>query len=123
MRKRRRTFIARDVVLAAGTMGTQRLLHRMRDEGHLPNLSPRLGELTRTNSEAILGARTFRRDVDFTKGVAITSSFHPDEHTHIEPVRYGKRQQHDGPAHHRARPTAAGAPARSPGCARRCATR
>jgi cholesterol oxidase len=85
-----RTFRARDVVLAAGTMGTQKLLHRMRDEGRLPNLSPRLGELTRTNSEAILGARTFRRNADFTKGVAITSSFHPDEHTHIEPVRYGK---------------------------------
>jgi cholesterol oxidase len=91
VRKHRRTFVAEDVVVAAGTMGTQRLLHRMRDEGHLPHLSPRLGELTRTNSEAILGARTFRRDVDFTKGVAITSSFHPDEHTHIEPVRYGKR--------------------------------
>jgi len=90
VRKRRRTFVARDVVLGAGTMGTQRLLHRMRDEGHLPHLSARLGELTRTNSEAILGARTFRRDVDFTKGVAITSSFHPDHQTHIEPVRYGE---------------------------------
>jgi cholesterol oxidase len=90
LRPRRRRFIAADVVLAAGTLGTQKLLHRMRDEGHLPHLSPRLGELTRTNSEAILGARTFRKDADFTKGVAITSSFHPDEHTHIEPVRYGK---------------------------------
>jgi cholesterol oxidase len=90
MRKRRRTFVAPQVVFAAGTMGTQRLLHRMRDEGHLDNLSKRLGELTRTNSEAILGARAFRSDVDFTRGVAITSSFHPDEHTHIEPVRYGK---------------------------------
>ena len=84
------TFRADHVILAAGTMGTQKLLHRMRDEGHLPNLSRRLGELTRTNSEAILGARTFRGDVDFTKGVAITSSFHPDDHTHIEPVRYGR---------------------------------
>jgi cholesterol oxidase len=28
---------------------------------------------------------------DFSRGVAITSSFHPDEHTHIEPVRYGRR--------------------------------
>jgi cholesterol oxidase len=91
VRKQQRTFVAHDVVLAAGTMGTQRLLHRMRDDGHLPRLSARLGELTRTNSEAILGARTFRSDVDFTRGVAITSSFHPDEHTHIEPVRYGKR--------------------------------
>ena len=88
--KKRKTFIARDVVFAAGALGTQKLLHRMRDEGHLPKLSSRLGELTRTNSEAILGARTFRKGVDFTKGVAITSSFYPDEHTHVEPVRYGK---------------------------------
>ncbi|TMK82926.1 MAG: GMC family oxidoreductase [Actinobacteria bacterium] len=87
----RRSFRARNVIFAAGTMGTQKLLHRMRDEGHLPQLSRRLGELTRTNSEAILGARTFRKDADFTKGVAITSSFHPDADTHIEPVRYGKR--------------------------------
>ena len=86
----RTTFRARHVIFAAGTMGTQKLLHKMRDKKHLLNLSRRLGELTRTNSEAILGARTFRKDADFTKGVAITSSFHPDEHTHIEPVRYGK---------------------------------
>ncbi|MCU1487857.1 MAG: family oxidoreductase [Actinomycetia bacterium] len=88
--KRRRTFVARDVVVAAGTMGTQKLLHAMRDGGTLPGLSSRLGELTRTNSEAILGARTLRGDVDFTRGVAITSSFHPSADTHIEPVRYGR---------------------------------
>ncbi|MGO9151239.1 MAG: GMC family oxidoreductase N-terminal domain-containing protein [Acidimicrobiales bacterium] len=90
VRKRRKVFIASEVVLAAGTMGTQRLLHSMRDRGHLPNLSPRLGELTRSNSEAIIGARTFRRNVDFSRGVAITSSFYPDDQTHIEPVRYGR---------------------------------
>src|SRR5208283_4285170 len=89
VRKRRKVFIASEVVLAAGTMGTQRLLHSMRDKGHLPNLSPRLGELTRSNSEAIIGARTFRRAADFSKGGAITSSFYPDRQTHIEPVRYG----------------------------------
>jgi cholesterol oxidase len=90
VRKRRRAFVANDVVLAAGTLGTQRLLHSMRDRGVLDRLSPRLGELTRSNSEAILGARTFRRDVDFTRGVAITSSFLPDAETHVEPVRYGR---------------------------------
>lgn len=88
-------FVANDVVFAAGALGTQSLLHRLRDDGDLPNLSPTLGELTRTNSEAILGARSFRRDSegrrpDFTRGVAITSSFHPDEQTHVEPVRYGR---------------------------------
>ena len=84
------TITAEQVVFAAGTLGTQRLLHRMRDAGTLPNISARLGELTRTNSEAILGAMSKRKDADFTQGVAITSSFFPDPHTHIEPVRYGK---------------------------------
>ncbi|MFE2723695.1 GMC oxidoreductase [Kitasatospora sp. NPDC059327] len=89
-----RTITAARVVVAAGTYGTQRLLHRMRDGGHLPRISGRLGELTRTNSEALVGAQTTDRRygarADFTKGVAITSSIHPDENTHIEPVRYGK---------------------------------
>ncbi|KQX10345.1 cholesterol oxidase [Streptomyces sp. Root431] len=94
-----RTFRARRVVIAAGTYGTQTLLHRMKDGGLLPRISQRLGELTRTNSEGLVGAQTTDRryrkrhgkaKADFTKGVAITSSIHPDANTHIEPVRYGK---------------------------------
>jgi cholesterol oxidase len=85
-----RTFTAEHVVFAAGTYGTQKLLHKMRDFDVLPELSPRLGYLTRTNSESILGAKSRREDVDFSQGIAITSSIHPDGHTHIEPVRYGK---------------------------------
>jgi cholesterol oxidase len=85
----RRTWRARQVVLAGGALGTQRLLHAMRDAGVLPDLSARLGELTRTNSEAILGASRIRPDRRLTQGVAITSSFYPDGHTHVEPVRYG----------------------------------
>ena len=83
---------ARHVVVAAGTWGTQSLLHEMRDEGHLPEISQRLGHLTRTNSEALLGAQTEDppADVDLTCGVAITASFHPDADTHVENVRYGK---------------------------------
>ncbi|MFF5230101.1 FAD-dependent oxidoreductase [Dactylosporangium sp. NPDC000521] len=88
-RRDRRAFHAAQVVFAAGALGTQELLLRMRADGHLPELSARVGTLTRTNSESILGARSLRKDVDFTDGVAITSSFHPDAHTHIEPVRYG----------------------------------
>ncbi|GLZ30436.1 cholesterol oxidase [Lentzea sp. NBRC 105346] len=85
------TFTANHVVLAAGTWGTQQLLHRARMTT-LPKLSAKLGELTRTNSESIIGAGRFSVDPerDFSKGVAITSSIHPDEITHIEPVRYGK---------------------------------
>jgi cholesterol oxidase len=87
-----RVFTADHVVLAAGTWGTQNLLHRARERGDLARLSPKLGQLTRTNSEAIIGAQAFgvRPDRDFSTGVAITSSFHPDADTHIEPVRYGK---------------------------------
>ena len=86
----RRTFTADHVVLAAGTLGTQKLLHRMKRSGVLPKVSDRLGVLTRTNSEALLGAATPTVQQDFSRGVAITSSFHPDDVTHIEPVRYGK---------------------------------
>ncbi|MBW4716040.1 GMC family oxidoreductase [Saccharothrix obliqua] len=88
----RHTITAGQVVLAAGTWGTQQLLHRMKAEGALPRLSARLGELTRTNSESIIGAgrTTVDEDRDFSRGVAITSSIHPDDRTHIEPVRYGK---------------------------------
>lgn len=91
-RRDRRTVTARHVVLAAGTWGTQSLLHRLKADGVLPRLSDRLGELTRTNSEALLGAKALRvpRDHDLTRGVAITSSFHPDDETHVENCRYGK---------------------------------
>lgn len=90
--KKKRTFTAGQVVVAAGTWGTQNLLHRERAEGKLPRLSAKLGQLTRTNSEAIIGAQANEvPDGDnFSAGVAITSSFHPDADTHIEPVRYGK---------------------------------
>ncbi|HAG53894.1 MAG TPA: cholesterol oxidase, partial [Actinobacteria bacterium] len=87
----KKVFIAKDLVLAAGTYNTQKLLHRMRDKGSLPKLSPTLGSLSRTNSEALTGAIMPRKSaIDFSKGAAITSSFFPDENTHVEPVRYGK---------------------------------
>jgi len=90
-----RTVTAGQVVVAAGAWGTAQLLHAMKAGGEqdgLPHLSDRLGELTRTNSEALGGAVTVRvpRSVDLTRGVAITSSFHVDDRTHVENVRYGK---------------------------------
>jgi cholesterol oxidase len=87
----RRSFTAEQVIFSAAALGTQRLLHQLKAEGDLPNISDRLGVLTRTNSESLLGAIAPSTDTtDYSRGVAITSSFHPDEHTHIEPVRYGK---------------------------------
>ncbi|MDT4915200.1 MAG: cholesterol oxidase [Pseudonocardiales bacterium] len=84
-----RVFTADQVVFSAGTYNTQKLLHQLR-ETSLPNISKRLGYLTRTNSEALLGVRMTKPPHDYTRGVAITSSWHPDENTHIEPVRYGR---------------------------------
>jgi cholesterol oxidase len=85
-----KSISAEQVVFAAAAIGTQKLLHRMKAEGHLPKLSDRLGFLSRTNSESILGAIAPDSSIDYSYGVAITSSFHPDADTHVEPVRYGK---------------------------------
>ena len=86
-----KTFTAEHVIFAAAALGTQKLLHQLKTTGDLPRISDRLGVLTRTNSESLLGAIAPKgAGSDFTRGVAITSSWHPDEVTHIEPVRYGK---------------------------------
>lgn len=84
------TISAEQVIFSAASLGTQRLLHQLRDTGSLPDISGRLGLLTRTNSEALMGSVAMRRDIDYTEGVAIASSIHPNATTHIEPVRYGK---------------------------------
>ena len=86
---RTRTITAQQVVFSAGTYNTQKLLHELR-ETTLPKISKRVGYLTRTNSEALLGVRIDKPQADYTQGVAITSSWHPDQNTHIEPCRYGK---------------------------------
>ncbi|HWJ63436.1 MAG TPA: GMC family oxidoreductase [Acidimicrobiales bacterium] len=88
VRKRTRTFTAEQVVFSAGVLGTVKLLLKLRDEGRLPALSNRLGDVVRTNSEAIVGASAKTARPELSRGVAITSSIHPDETTHIEPVRY-----------------------------------
>ncbi|MFC8381057.1 GMC oxidoreductase [Nocardia sp. NPDC056952] len=91
VRKQRRTFTAQQVVFAAAALGTQKLLHKLRSDGTLPELSSRVGELTRSNSEAIIGVTSKSRR-DFAQGVAITSSIHPEPQTHVEVCTYGKGQ-------------------------------
>jgi cholesterol oxidase len=81
---------ADEVVLAAGALGTAKLLHSTRSRGNLAGISSRLGHLSRTNSESLLGVVAKKKDIDFSKGAAITSSVFPSEHTHVEPVRYGR---------------------------------
>jgi cholesterol oxidase len=90
LRRDSRVLRARGVVVAAGPLGTNKLLQRCRLGGSLPRISDRLGELVRTNSESILTV-TVPEDYpdDLIQRVAITSSIYPDPHTHIETVTYG----------------------------------
>ncbi|XDD50169.1 GMC oxidoreductase [Leptospira sp. WS92.C1] len=86
----KKTLYAKNVILSGAVMGTVGLLLKMKQKGSLPRLSSMLGDCVRTNSETVLAITNFKKDVDYSRGVAITSSIHPDEHTHMEPVRYPK---------------------------------
>ena len=86
----KQTIRAKQVIVAAGALGTAKLLQRVRSQGHLQGMSDRLGYLSRTNSESLLGVVARGKDVDYSAGSAITSSIFPNETTHIESVRYGK---------------------------------
>ena len=80
---------ARNVVVSAGAVSTNRLLFRCRDlNGSLPLLSKNLGHNVRTNSESLTGVTSRDRSTDYSKGVAIGSVFSADEMTHIEAVRF-----------------------------------
>jgi cholesterol oxidase len=89
-RKHRETITTGGVVLAAGAVGTNLLLRRCKEAGSLPNLSERLGEKVRTNSEALLAVTALDDRLDFGHSVAISSSIYPDASTHIENVTYGR---------------------------------
>ncbi len=84
------TYETDHVIFSAGALGSTRLLLELQERGRLPELSERIGYQTRTNSEAIVGSVARSRNVDYSEGIAITSSIHPTPDTHIEPVRYGK---------------------------------
>jgi len=87
--RRPRVVRARNVIVAAGTLGSLRLLFHCRDRTRsLSEISSRLGDSVRTNSEAILGSVCRDRTTDYSRGIAITSYLQADAITTIEPVRY-----------------------------------
>ena len=101
--KRKQTPIhARNVILAAGALGTMELLFRCRDETKsLPQISDKLGDQVRTNSENIMGVTQRQRHLvslrhqvskieNYSQGIAITSIFQADAVTRIEPVKYAE---------------------------------
>jgi len=88
---RTRTFTADQVIFAGGVLGTVPLLLRLKeDDTCLPALSTRVGDMVRTNNEALIGVVSPNSEDDFSKGVAITSILHTDEVSHLEPVRYAE---------------------------------
>ncbi|MDD2903485.1 MAG: GMC family oxidoreductase [Syntrophales bacterium] len=84
-----RRCLARKVIIAAGTLGSLRLLFRCRDETRsLPQISPRLGYGVLTNSESMLGVTSRNTQANYAEGIAVTSNFQADSTTTVEPVRY-----------------------------------
>jgi cholesterol oxidase len=87
--KRKQKVYANSVIFSAGVIGTMKLLLNLRDvKKSLPKLSPRLGDMVRTNSEALLGAIARNSEFNYSQGVSISSIFNADEVTRVEPVRY-----------------------------------
>jgi cholesterol oxidase len=80
---------ANGVVFAGGVLGTVPLLLKLKSSS-LPNLSDRVGDMVRTNNEALISNTTIdKKDNALWKGIAIGSIVQIDENSHVEPVRYG----------------------------------
>jgi cholesterol oxidase len=86
--RKRGRVTTKQVIFSAGVLGTVDLLLQLRERS-LPRLSDQVGRRIRTNSESLIGVVSERRDEDLSKGVAIGSIYHTDEHSHLEVVRYG----------------------------------
>ena len=80
---------ARGVIFSGGVLGTVPLLLKLRDTGSLRNLSSRVGHDVRTNNESMTTVTAIGKNPRFNDGVTIGSIFHPDGHSHVEPIRLG----------------------------------
>jgi cholesterol oxidase len=85
--RKKKVFKTKGIVVAAGALGTLELLLKQKYKYcTLTSLSDKLGYELRTNAEtlcAVSGA--FEK---LNNGLAITSVFSPDSHTHVEVVKY-----------------------------------
>ena len=88
---RKQCLKSKGLIFAAGALGTNRLLAECKHRGSLPGISDRLGSLVRTNSESILAVTLPDDSASTWNSVAISSSIHIDDDTHIEVVTYGER--------------------------------
>ena len=83
----KRTFRSKNIVFAAGALGTLELLLKQKYKyGTLPLLSDKLGFELRTNAETLCAVSGAREKLN--NGIAISSVFSPDNLTHVEIVKY-----------------------------------
>lgn len=82
-----KTFTSKGIIISGGTLGSMELLLKQKYKYKtLPHLSGKLGNNIRTNSETLCAVSGAKEKLN--NGLAITSVFHPDPHTHIEIVKY-----------------------------------
>jgi cholesterol oxidase len=86
-RKSLQTFTANGIVVSGGVLGTLDLLLKQKHVYKtLPALSDKLGHNLLTNSEMLSGIVAADRKLNH--GLAISTVFNPDEHTHIELCKF-----------------------------------
>lgn len=85
--KAKKAFRGHRLIIAGGVLGTMDLLLRQKyKHKSLPLLSEKLGDNLRTNSEMLCGVTAPSEKLNH--GISISSVFNPDDHTHIEIVKY-----------------------------------
>lgn len=83
----RNSYKAKGIVVSGGVQGTLKLLLNQKYiYKTLPNLSGKLGESVRTNSETLSGVTLSKEKMN--NSIAISSIFRPDDDTFIEIVKY-----------------------------------
>lgn len=83
----RRTFRSKNIIFAAGALGTLEILLKQKyKHGTLSLLSDKLGFGLRTNAETLCAVSGAREKLN--NGIAISSVFSPDPLTHVEIVKY-----------------------------------
>lgn len=86
----KKVYKSKGLIVSGGVLGTMNLLLRQKYLfNSLPNLSDHLGENILTNSESLCGVS--HADRKLNNGLAISSYFNPDDHTHIEVVKYNDK--------------------------------
>lgn len=85
--KRKKIFKSKGIIFAGGVLGTMKLLLEQKYYYKtLSKLSDTLGKNLRTNSETICAVAAAKEKLN--NGLAITSVFNADDHTHIELCKY-----------------------------------